>query len=369
MNKQATDITQIDKNFAAQKADENGFVYSNVQCAPFSLEGLPWFLENKQAFYRLPKSLTAKDVNEGALALCNHTSGVCVRFRSDSPELMLRAKLAYGCDMNHMPRAGSCGFDSYRKFQEGELVYNKTLQPNPGQVDACALIGINPEKRLCEWLINFPLYGGVESVEIGLKEGSSLLPPFSRKVEDPVLFYGSSITQGGCASRPGNAYTSMLCRKVDAPQINLGFSGSGRGEPAVARAIAGLKLSAFVMDYDHNAPSPEHLQNTHEVFFRIIRDALPELPVIFLSKCDFYGTEPDVRRRKIIYSTYENAVKAGDRNVYFVDGSILFGNKMRDACTVDGCHPNDLGFYRMYKHTLPILAQALKNAAERNRTQ
>lgn len=369
MNKKAIDITQIDQNFAAQKADENGFIYYNIQKAPFSLEGLPWHQENRQAFYRLPKSLTTKEINEGAISLCNHTSGVCVRFRSDSPELMIRAKLAFGADMNHMPRAGSCGFDSYRKVFGNELLYNKTFQPNPGQVDVCAIIGINPDKLLCEWVVNFPLYGGVESVEIGLKEGTSLLPPLPHKVADPILFYGSSITQGGCASRPGNAYSSMLCRKVDAPQINLGFSGSGKGEPAVAHAIAKIKLAAFVMDYDHNAPSVEHLQATHETFFRIIREAQPELPVIFLSKCDFNGTEPEIRRRDIIRATYEHAMKIGDLNVYFIDGETLFGNKMRDACTVDGCHPNDLGFYRMYKHTLPILKLALKNASERNKTR
>lgn len=369
MSRETTDISKIDPNFAARKVEENGFTYFDVRTSPFSLEGLPWFEENGRAFYRLPKPLTEKDVNAGALFLSNHTAGVCVRFRSDSPEIMIRSKLAFGSDMNHMPRAGSCGFDSYRKLQGGELLYNKTFQPNPGQVDVLALIGTNPDKSLCEWLVNFPLYGGVESVEIGIKEGASLLPPFSHKVKEPVLFYGSSITQGGCASRPGNAYTSMLCRAVDAPQINLGFSGSGKGEKAVARAIAGLDLSAFVMDYDHNAPNPEHLQDTHEPFFRIIREVCPELPVIFLSKCDFYGTEPEVRRRDIIRATFENALKSGDRNVYFIDGAILFGGKMRDSCTVDGCHPNDLGFYRMYKHTLPILKLALKNAPERNKTR
>ena len=239
------DITRIDKNFSAEPVDENGFLFRDVKLPPFQIEGLAWFQENQQEYYRLPKSFTEKEVNSGALTLSHHTSGVCVRFRSDSPELMIRAKLAYSSDMNHMPRAGSAGFDSYRKAPDGKLLYNFTVQPSPKQTDILAKCGHNPGGQLCDWVIDFPLYGGVEKVEIGLKEGCMILPPLPHKVEAPVLFYGSSITQGGCASRPGNVYTSMLCRKVDAEQINLGFSGSGRGEIAVAKAIAGLDAATL----------------------------------------------------------------------------------------------------------------------------
>ena len=361
------DISRIDKNFCTGPADEEGFLFQNVKQAPFSLEGMAWFQENGGEFYRLPKTMTEAEINAGALSLAYHTSGVCVRFRSDSPALKLRATLSRGCDMNHMPRAGSMGFDCFRRTPEDrDLLYNRTIQQSPGQTEVLANIGQNPDRLLCDWVINFPLYGSVESVEIGLKEGSVLLPPKPHKVPHPVLFYGSSITQGGCASRPGNTYTSMLCRKVDAEQINLGFSGCGKGEIAVAKAIANLKLSVFVMDYDHNTPSPEHLQSTHEPFFRAIREAQPDLPVILMTMCDFrtfqlHTGKPDApARREIIRRTWQNAVAAGDRNVYFIDGETLFGRKMHDACTVDGCHPNDLGFYRMYKHVLPVLKAALK---------
>ena len=371
------DISRIDKNFSPEPADENGFMFRDVKLEPFRLEGLAWFHENQHAYFRLPKTFTDKEVNSGALSLAYHTAGVCVRFRSDSPEVMIRAKLVYGCDMNHIPRTGSCGFDSYRKEPGGDLLYNCTVQPSRIHIDSQSTIlakcGYNPDGQLCEWVVNFPLYSGVEKVEIGLKEGCTILPPLPHKVENPILFYGNSITQGGCASRPGNMYPSMLCRKVDAEQINLGFSGSGRGDIAVAKAIAELKLSAFVLDYDHNAPDPEHLEKTHEPFFRVIRDAAPDLPVIMMSMCDFRmmdfrkpaGQYP--LRREIIRQTWLHAVEAGDRNVYFIDGETLFGREMHDSCTVDGCHPNDLGFYRMYKHVLPVLRKALRVEQERER--
>ena len=358
------DISKIDKNFAASETSSDGFVYTDISTVPQLLEGLPFYRENGR-FYRLPEWFTANEVNAGALELGWHMSGVCVRFRSDSPEIMVRARLHKSADMNHMPRAGSAGFDSYFKAPGKKLVYNKTIQPAPGQVEVNALCGVNDTGKVCDWLINFPLYGGVEEFEIGVKEGSKLLMPKPHKIADPVLFYGSSITQGGCASRPGNAYTSMLCRAVDAPQINWGFSGSGKGEVAVAHEIGKLKLSAFVMDYDHNAPTIEHLQATHEAFFKAVRAGNPELPVIMLTKCDFhhYGRvqrEKDIIRKEIIRTTWKNAIAQGDKNVWFVDGECLFGNDMRDACTVDCCHPNDLGFYRVYRGVIGTLKEALK---------
>ena len=360
--KRQMDISKIDTNFSAPGIGDFKVVYTDVKKVPFAIEGLPWFKQNQSAWYRIPKKLTVKETNDGVIALSNHTAGVCVRFRSDSPVITIRAKLAYSSDMNHMPRAGSAGFDSYCTPDGEEQRYSKTVQPGRDQIDIEALLGVNPCKGICDWQVNFPLYGGVESVEIGIVKGCRLEAPTPHRVKDPVLFYGSSITQGGCASRPGNAYTSMLCRALDAPQINLGFSGSARGEEVLANAIGKLKLSAFIFDYDHNAPSPEHLEKTHEKFFRIIRKLQPELPVVLLSMCDYRDTAECNRRREIIRTTYRNAVERGDRNVYFIDGKILFGRKMRDACTVDGCHPNDLGFYRMHKHVLPLLKKIVKKA-------
>ena len=142
--------------------------------------------------------------------------------------------------------------------------------------------------------------------------------------------------------------------------VNLGFSGNAKGEAEMANLIATLQMSAFVMDYDHNAPDVEHLEKTHETFFNIIRKAQPELPVIFLSKPDF-DKNPDINalRREVIYNTYISALNNNDKHVYFVDGQTLFGEKDRDACTVDGCHPNDLGFMRMAEKIYPVLKHAV----------
>ena len=358
-------IETIDRNFRAATVGDLDFQFTDVRQAPFALEGFPWG-DPDHPFCRLPPAMTEADVNAGALQLGRHTTtGGAVRFRTDSPQIAIRAKLSHSSDMNHMPRAGSAGFDIYLGTGRDARHFG-TAQPSPHEVDLVRVLAQAPQGGgLKDWCVNFPLYGGAESVEIGIRPGSRLEAPAPHAVARPVLFYGSSITQGGCASRPGNVYTSMLCRAVDAPQINLGFSGSAKGEPAVARAIASLDLAGFVMDYDHNAPSVEHLQQTHEPFFKLVREARPELPILLLSRCDIWldadepSREANLERRDIVMRTYLNARAQGDRQVFFVDGIGLFGDQDRGACAVDRCHPNDLGFHRMFTYTLPILRTAL----------
>ena len=159
----------------------------------------------------------------------------------------------------------------------------------------------------------------------------------------------------------GSCYPTILARRLDAPLVNLGFSGNGRGEPEMAQYISTLHMSAFVLDYDHNAYHPEHLMKTHEPFYQIVRKAHPDLPIIMMSKPDFENgsLQENIERRSIIRRTYDRAVAAGDRRVWFIDGQTLFGETDRDMCTVDGAHPTDLGFLRMADAVEPILRHAL----------
>lgn len=351
----AKDIAEIDKNFRPATVEKLAVNYFNALKKPFEITGFPWRKEGGE-LYRIPKDLTEKDVNAGVLSLARHTSGGAVRFRTNSPYLTIRAVYRAFSDMNHMPRSGSAGFDLYRREQDGGELYLTTVQPGPeNRTKPLERRLLNTDGKMHTYTLYLPLYSGVQALEIGVKPGVKILPPEPQKLRKPILFYGSSITQGGCASRPANNYTTMLCRALDAPQINLGFAGSAKGKPALAEAIAKLDLAAFVFDYDYNAPTAAHLAKTHEPFFKIIRKAHPDLPVIILSRCSHITAE----RRDVIKKTYDNAVKAGDKKVWFIDGGELFGEPGQNFCTVDHCHPNDLGFYMMYKRALPVLKEAL----------
>ncbi len=193
----------------------------------------------------------------------------------------------------------------------------------------------------------FPQNPTVEDIEIEIEEDASLLPPTPHRIGLPFVFYGSSITQQGHTST-FLAYPTLLSRFFDAGFYNFGASGNAMGEPELAEYIAGIPKSLFFYDYDHNAPTPAHLRETHEAFFRRFRVGDPDTPVIMTSR-PADDTDETAERAAIVRETFENARRSGDRNVYFVDGLTLFGDADPALCTTDRTHPNDLGHYKIAK--------------------
>ena len=210
-----------------------------------------------------------------------------------------------------------------------------------------------------EITIYLPRNSFLTDVSVEIDDGAQIAPPTDYRYP-AMLFYGSSITEGGCCTRASNAYTAILTRHLDADSYNFGFSGAAKGEIEMADVIRAIPMSILIYDYDHNAPSAAHLAATHEPFFARIREAQPELPVVILSRPNFWNSADDRARREIIRETYMHASAAGDRNVWFLDGETFFGNEEREMCTVDGCHPNDLGFWRMAGVIEPLLARILR---------
>ncbi len=344
-------IHEIDRNFSVPpEARRPDTVFYSALKPPFSLHGV--FFENG-CFRRCPEAL-ARRTNDGVLLLHAHTAGGRLRFITNSPFIVLRAEMHVVSRMPHFALTGSAGFDVY-----ADNVFTHCFVPpfeiSEGYTAAADL----PGEAEREITLHFPLYSGVKALYIGLKKGCLLKAPAPYRTQAPVVYYGSSITQGGCASRPGLAYQNILSRRLRADHLNLGFSGSAKGEQCMAQYIAGLGMSAFVMDYDHNAPTPAHLANTHEAFFQTVRAQQPNLPVVFLSRPKYALTPEEEERLSIIRRTYENALRRGDENVYLLTGpqlTALCGNEG----TVDGCHPNDLGFSSMAAALAPVLEGVLR---------
>ncbi len=352
-------IQEIDKNFQSSELGNREYEFHSPFEAPFAISGLPWLKENDCKFCRLPEKILP-GCNAGVQRLAWHTSGAMIRFKTNSAFIAVVAELRDAQIMPHMPVSGSAGFDLY--LGEGRnKKFSKNIYPDLHKTIMAKPIAENLSgQMMTECTIYLPLYNGVNEMHIGLCPGARIESPTKYSIEKPILFYGSSITQGGCASRPGNSYTSIVCRNLDANSINLGFSDSARGESVMAETIASLDLSMFVIDYDYNAPTVEHLAETHEEFFRKFRSMRSHVPVLMASKCNFDNNrEASRKRRTIIRKTYEKAIAEGDKNVYFLDGERLFGNLNRDSCTVDGCHPNDLGFMRMAETFTPVIEDIL----------
>lgn len=338
-------IEDIDQNLKVEtNIQRDNLVWLNVREAPFAIHGL-YHPTEPSAFHRMDPAV-ADAANEGVSGLNWHTAGGRIRFATDSPYIALQAVQPASATMSHITKLGQSGFDLYTQ-KDGRYSYVASLIPPYGQLPGFSSIADFGHAEMRDYTIHMPLYDGVNELYIGLARGSEIREAAPYTHQTPVLYYGSSITQDGCASRPGNGYQAMIARKYDADFINLGFSGSARGEKVMAEYLASIPCSVFVCDYDHNAPSVEHLRNTHEPLYGTFRAAQPDTPVVFVSKPDFRPGTEDEARRAIIRTTYETALAEGDKNVYYIDGETLFAGEWRDSCTVDGCHPNDLGFSRM----------------------
>lgn len=345
----ANSITSIDKNLAPVKVTYEGMKTYDINQPPFQLYGL-YREPGEQDFKRLPHRFVAEIDNPGLKTLYTHTAGLRLRFRTDTRKLILRCTWDVRTVFDHMPMTGVSCFDLYADGQ-----YCKVLRPGvmdnqefPIPLDegyeTCYEF---PDCHMRDLVLNFPLYNNITGVSIALDESATVLPGGEYLHRKPIVYYGSSITQGGCASHPGNSYQAILSRRLDTDFLNLGFSGSCKAEPEMARYLAGLDMSLFVYDYDHNAPNVEHLEKTHEPLFRMIREKHPTLPILMISAADNCFGDTAETRRAIIRKTFENAHHAGDQNVYFLDGQTIYQEVGLDYCTVDGCHPNDLGFWCM----------------------
>ncbi len=345
------DISSVDKNFKVEsKLNKKDIAFYNARFEPFTIYGV--FYKNGK-FRRMDEDV-AKSVSDWVHYLHTNTAGGRVRFKTDSKYVAIYTKMSNIGKMPHFALTGSAGFDLYINER-----YYKSFVPPFDITDGYEGIIEFSSKKMREITINFPLYSDVNELYIGLSEKATVEKASEYRVEKPIVYYGSSITQGGCASRPGNSYQAIVTQKLGINHINLGFSGNAKAEKEISDYICSLDMSAFVFDYDHNAPNLEHLEATHERMFKEIREAKPNLPIIIMTRPKYDLTKEEKNRREIIKRTYENAKNNGDNDVYFIDGKSLM-RICHDEGTVDSCHPNDLGFYSMAMAVIKVLKNEVK---------
>ena len=348
-------------------AQENKVVYSDASSLP--LYGK--CVEKTSARYeRLPEEY--KNVIRKPLwDLGRNSAGLYIRFRSNSTQIRARWKSTSPRQyMPHMTDAGDSGLDLYILTEKDGWRFagsgfewggrdkerkNKTLVAN-----------MLPQMR--EYMLYLSLYNGIDELEIGVDEGSVIEEPVkdSPKAERPVVMYGTSILQGGCASRPGMAFTAILGRKLDREVINLGFSGNAKLDYEIAEYITRVSdPGLIVLDYVPNS-SAELIGERGEEFFRIIRDAFPDVPVIFVEDPTFPHTRFDRKmldevttKNEAQLSLYKKLKKAGEKRLYYVSTEGLIGDD--GEATVDGVHLTDLGMMRYVDKMLPVMRKALKN--------
>ncbi len=327
----------------------------DIKDAPLSVHGAP-FWEEEKTLRRLPEKLMEELPNLSFFG--RRCPGARVRFKTNSKNIRIRFELEKA---EH-----DAGMSLFACLAANILVGDGKYGDFMGMIcpphydETIADGTLQKSGKMENVTIHLPRNEIIKSFEIYIDDEAVILPADPYKYKKPVVYYGSSITEGGCCCNIINAYTSILSRHLNFDYINLGFSGNARGEQQMADYIKGLDMSVFVFDYDHNADSPEHLESTHEPFFKIIREANPELPVIMMTRPKNNYNEEEKKRREIVKRTYQNAVDSGDKNVYFIDGETFFGKADGNSCLIDGLHPNDLGFHRMAEKIEPLMKEILE---------
>ena len=296
--------------------------------------------------------------------LGRNTAGLYIRFRSNSPFIKVAWTSLTGRSMNHMAATGVRGVDLY--WLNGDTwQFVRVGRPAKDKYTESTIISnMEPVER--EWMLYLSLYDGVSDIKIGVASDSYIEQP---KVNSPaagnqIVFYGTSIMQGGCVSRPGALATSIISRELNREVINLGFSGNAFLDYEIAELMAQVESpSLFVLDYAPNS-NAEKIRERGKKFFEIIRNAHPDVPVIFVERpisphsiLDQKTGADTKARNEAQKELYQSLRKAGQKKLYYLEAEKILGDDREG--TVDGTHSTDLGAQRYVKAILPIIKKAL----------
>ncbi|MBL8029087.1 MAG: SGNH/GDSL hydrolase family protein [Fibrobacteres bacterium] len=350
----------LDPNFAVAGADTSLQWHNALN---FTIEGRGWSDSMLVApFDRLPakaEPLVRKEVWE----LSRHSSGIYVSFETDASEISAEWTVTNpNLAMNHMPATGVSGLDLYVK-DKGEWKWLGVARPVKSPTNSLQLASGIPSVAgvLKEYRLYLPLYNGVSGLTIGIPK-SAIIKSLPLSKSKSVLFYGTSITQGGCASRPGMSYTSILGRMLNLSVVNLGFSGNGQAEKEVAELISELNPDIYVLDPIPNV-NPSQIEDRLPDFVRTLRYFHPDTPILLIESIiptfDHMqdGSRSDHRLRNEALRKVAAELMKEFTAIYYLGGDKLLGKDTEG--TVDGIHPNDLGFFRIAEVVKPELKKIL----------
>ncbi|TAJ11931.1 hydrolase [Marinilabiliaceae bacterium JC017] len=339
---------------------------SNAQVKYYDGSDFPLYgkitTETEARYERLPKTLKG-EIRDRLWYLGTNSAGLYLRFRTNSTSVHAKWEVSTNTVLNHMPFVGVKGLDLYC-YQDGQWLFVNSGKPTAKKTTGLIMDNMKGEMR--EYMLYMPLYDGLTSLEIGVDSASVLEQPVidSPKAQKPVVFYGTSITQGGCASRPGMAYTNILGRKLDRQVINLGFSGNGQLDYEIAEVMAAADASVFVLDFVPNVNKTQILEKT-EKFVNIIRAQHAETPIIIVGSILFPHSRFDLKMADVLKQKNEalkgicqKMKKEGVKKLYYVTPDKLIG--LDGEATVDGIHMTDLGFTRYSEKMYPIIRKRIK---------
>ena len=326
----------------------------------FGVEGKGWS-ETKKYFDRLPAKAEGF-VRDQVWNLSRDSAGMCFRFVSDSPNIYVRYELSQeSLSMTHMAATGHSGVDLYAQDGMGIDRWVAVVRPGKQKMDTTLAKDLAPGSR--RYTLYLPLRNGVESLEIGVVRGQSFTA-LSPRNEKPIVFYGTSIMHGACASRPGMAFPSILGRRLRRPIINLGFAGNGRMEIEVGSLLVELNPCVFVIDCLPNMNESTVSQRAVPLVKKI-RETHEKTPILLVEDRSFTSTrffparkQRHQKNRIALKNAFKELQNLGIKNIFYLDGDNLLGQDGEAA--TDGSHPSDLGMVRYADAYEPALRAILR---------
>ncbi len=359
MKKQIFTIILLACSFMASMAQ---IAYHDAAQFPLLGKGVQ---ESTNRYCRLPDSLKNM-IRKPLWNLGCNSAGMAVRFSSNSSKIAAKWSCEFLCNMNHMTATGIRGLDLYCMLPDSTWTFVGSARPRVGEKDNSVTIISDMEPIEREYMLYLSLYDGVNSLQIGVDSLANISVPKINLPEksNPIVFYGTSIMQGGCASRPGMCHTNILSRWLNREVFNFGFSGNAHLDLEIADVVGSIPAALIILDFVPNT-TVEKMDSLMVKFYHRIRAKQPTVPIMFIENPMFphmrFNNKTNksiTERNKALRRNYSTLVASGEKNIYYLEGNNILGND--SEATVDGDHFTDLGFLRYSQLLYPLIKGVAK---------
>ncbi len=372
MNKIIFSLLAIAAAASTAAAADNNTVWHSADTLPLLGKGIDP-ASTAMRYQRLPDSMKTKVKRDAVYYLGTNSAGMAIRFASDAPAIDIKWKSLYKNLMNHQTPTGTRGLDLYTLLPDSSWTFVNSARPDVNNHFTSTNVISNMDPVMREYLLYLPLYDGIDSLYIGTGRDYvvtapkvDVLIPGSPATPKPIVMYGTSLLQGGCANRPGMAHSNIITRRLNRPVLNFGFSGNGQLDLEIAEILAAIPDPAmYVLDFVPNV-NEQQIEEQMIPFVEIIEKAHPGVPILFPEDPRFpharfdHKMRHEVDYRNLLMKEKFDILAARYPNLVFLP-SVDFAGHDHEAF-VDGIHYTDLGFVRYSDVLEPILREMIANS-------
>jgi lysophospholipase L1-like esterase len=363
--------------FSASAQKNN--VWWRLSDSTFSvIDGQGWPKEMRDSIQRFPSRLRPL-VSKSVWEQSRQSAGLSIRFVSNAPEIIVRYKVSGPVAKSNMPLTGTSGVDLYAIDSDGLMHWasaNYSITDSVQFTFSQLRPNDNFHKLGREYQLFLPLFNTIDHLEIGVPEGS-LFKALPKRIEKPIVVFGSSIVQGESATRPGMAWTNILSRKLDRSVVNLGFSEKPLLDKGMINLINEIDARIFVfdvmLDFANSTMDSSELSKSIIEAIKTIREKHPRTPILFTEHAGYTDGYLKSNRQtlgedanKLLNETFKELINENISGLYLLTKQEI-GMQLDEMS--DGEHPNDLGMMRYAEAYEKKLRELFKEPVGKLKTQ